>query len=203
MLEFVEQAAAARGERHDVHARRHEVGLGEQIETRRAARARIGDAIVGEVRRALRVERADANRRRRVARHADAAVARTAGRGLTPLLPAAVTTAMPLRDRRSTACTSGSVKIDSSTRVAERDVDDLDLVGLVIARDPLERVDHVAGVARAVVAEHAQRDDVDVRRDAGIDDRSNARRCPRRCRRRACRGRSCRSAMRPPLTKSL
>ena len=86
-----------------------------------------------------------------------------------PLLPAAVTTAMPLRDSRSTACTSGSVKIDSSTRVTERDVDDLDLVGLVIARDPLERVDHVAGVARAVVAEHAQRDDVDVRRDAGID----------------------------------
>ena len=32
-----------------------------------------------------------------------------------PLLPAAVTTAMPLRDSRSTACTSGSVKIDSST----------------------------------------------------------------------------------------
>ena len=66
--------------------------------------------------RALRVERADANRRRRVARHADAAVARVArSPALMPLFPAAVTTATPLRDKRSTACTSGSVKIDSST----------------------------------------------------------------------------------------
>ena len=63
-----------RGQRHDVDAGRDEIRLGEQIETRRAARARIGNAIVAELRRAVRVERADANRRRRVARHADAAV---------------------------------------------------------------------------------------------------------------------------------
>ena len=191
---LVEQVAAARGQRHDVDARRNEIGLGEQIETRRAARARIRHAIVGEIRRALRVERADADRRRRVARHADAAVAGSPGRGDAALV------AGRGHDRDALARQAldrlhqrvGEDRFEH--RVAERDVDDLDLVGLVVARDPLERVDHVAGVARAVVAEHAQRDDVDVGRDAGIQAVPSARRCPRQCRRRACRGRSCRPA---------
>ena len=58
--------------------------------------------------------------------------------------------------------------IDSNTGVAERQVDDLDLVGRVILADPFERIDHVARLTRAIISEDAQCDDVHLRRDARV-----------------------------------
>ena len=56
-------------------------------------------------------------------------------------------------------------------RVAQRKVDDPDVVGLVIRTHPLERGNHVAGLAAAVTIEHLQGDDVDLGGGPGVGGR--------------------------------
>ena len=105
---------------------------------------------------------------------------------LAPLLPADVTTTTPAFAAFVVATADGSSFVPNER--AERHVDH---VHVVVDR-PFDRVDRDVG--RAVAAEHADRVDVGLRRDAGAD---RSRCCPRRSSRCTDRHTSCRSRARP------
>ena len=191
MFQFVEQAASRRGKRNDVRAGRHEVRLGQQIKTRRAPRARIRDAIVVKFRRAQRIEGADANGRGRVAGHAYAAVARKIGRGIDAPVSRGGHDHNALA-RQALHRLHQRIREDRLEHgVTERQVHNPDAIGFVIAADPFERVDHVAGVAGAIVAEDAQAPRCRRPVRCPHTSRWSCGRCPPRCPRREFRVRSC------------
>ena len=183
---------------HEPMARRDEVGLGVAVVPGRTARAVARDPVVETRGRVARVERADGDRRRRVAGRGDAGVA--AARGLRQAAEVAG------RDDHDQAGAHGRFDgLDQRIairrlvdRVAERQVEDAQAQRVAVGDGVLDGREHVAGAAGAVGIEHLQADQSRSRRDAAVLCRSSRRRCPRSGRRRGCRGRSRRSAGRSP-----
>ena len=158
------------GERHDAGARRDEVGLGDEVDGRRTARAVRRDLVVPAGQRPLGAVGADGEHPRRVARRRDAAVLRLL-RGPTvrwPRLPAAATTTMPASTARLAASVSGSVSYDSVTRApTER------LMTRMLCATRLATAHSKAAMTSLMtpapcLVEHLQADDVRRRRDAGV-----------------------------------
>ena len=146
-------------------ARRDDVRLCGGIEPRRSARAEIGDAIVVARDRVVRGRGADGDCRRRVARRRDARVADGAG-----LVLAGVSGGRDDdeagRRRFLHRLHKGIVFRGRENRVAERQVDDLDVEVRLVGDHVLDRLDDVARLAFALPVEHLQADEVDFRRDA-------------------------------------
>ena len=145
---------------------RDHVGLRERVVPRRPARRVLRHQVVGPPRGVLRAHRADGDGRRRVAGRRDAGVAGLAGDRVAADVAG--------RDHDDDAGAHGRLDrlhqrvggrrlVD---RVAERQVDDVDRLRDAVVDGPLDRADHVAGGALAVLVQHAQADQLDVLGDA-------------------------------------
>ena len=86
---------------------------------------------------------------------------------LRPKLPAADTTTMPASTARFAASVSGSDRYDSVTAAPTDRLMTRMLYCRPVLHRPLQRRDHVADAALAVLVEHLEADEVGGRRDAG------------------------------------
>ena len=125
------QRRPGRGETKNLVPRRHQVRLHQVVEHRRALRAVARDLVVAPIRRALRVERADGDRKRRDARRRDAAVDGSPVFGLAEVAGGGDdgdARAVGALDRLAQRVVTPAL----GDRPAERHVDDFDVEALAI-----------------------------------------------------------------------
>ena len=151
----------------------------------------VGDAIVAAHDGVERLDRADGDRRRRIAWRRDARITGKPGRRILAVVAgggdddhAGADGALDGLDERI-----GRRRFEN--RMSERQVDDLDAEARAVGHREVDRPNHVARVAGAVLVEHLQHDELHVGREAAVvADWTTARPIRRWFRRRACRARS-------------
>ena len=153
--------------RPDVAARRRQIRLHDEVVPRRTTRAVRRQRVVRPHRRAVRVDRPHRNRIRTVRRRRN-----PAHHGLAVLRPAVI----PRRDddhqprarRALDGLAQRIVAIRLQHRRAHRQVDDPHVEVVAVRDRPVDRLDHVADVARPGVAQHPQVQQIRARRHAAV-----------------------------------
>ena len=145
------------------HARSAELGLGEAVLGAAVGRPR-GDGVVPPADRAPYVHRPDRDHERVVAGRVEDA-ARTLGRAVVARGSDDDDPVEPELLDRPVERVEEEVRGD---RRVEREVCDLDVVGVLVRQDPLRGGDHVGRPRDPVVVHHADREDVGGRRGPGV-----------------------------------